>query len=113
MAGNGTLDETLTSRQRRFVDALAITATVRGAAEKAAIGVFVTLEPATPDMKTEAVTAGHYHSTGWNQDYPRLQILTIEELLKGDQVRMPPTAQTFKQAPKADAGKEDQPKLKL
>jgi len=76
--------------------------------EKAAMGVFVTLEPPTPDMLTEAVKAGKYHSPGWNQDYRRVQILTIEELLQGRQVHMPPTAQTFKQAPKAEKGKEGQ-----
>ena len=53
-------------------------------------------------METEAVTAGFYHSPGWNQDYRRMQILTIESLLNGAQVQMPPTAQTFKQAPKAE-----------
>ena len=69
--------------------------------EKAAMGVFVTLEAPTPDMQTEALKAGKYHSPGWNKDYRRVQILTIEQLLKGAKVDMPPTAQTFKQAPKA------------
>jgi site-specific DNA-methyltransferase (adenine-specific) len=64
-------------------------------------------------MQAAAVKAGKYHSPGWNQDYRRVQILTIEELLKGAQVHMPPSAQTFKQAPKAEAAKEDQPKLSL
>lgn len=81
--------------------------------EKAAIGVFVTLEPPTADMTTEAIKAGKYHSPGWNQDYRRVQILTIEELLQGKQVHMPPTAQTFKQAPKAGKGKEGQDGLGL
>jgi len=77
--------------------------------EQAAIGVFITLEPATPDMQTEALKAGYYHSPGWNKDYRRVQILTIEQLLKGAEVQMPPTAQTFKQAPKADRTRpEDQ-----
>lgn len=76
--------------------------------EKAAIGVFVTLEPPTADMTTEAIKAGKYHSPGWNQDYRRVQILTIEELLQGKQVQMPPTAQTFKQAQKANKGKGEQ-----
>ena len=79
--------------------------------EKAALGVFITLEPRSQDMETEAVTAGFYHSPGWNQDYRRMQILTIEELLKGAQVQMPPTAQTFKQAPKVEPAKPDQPTL--
>ena len=80
---------------------------LRGAVEreKAVIGVFITLEPPSKVMLTEATTAGFYHSPGWNQDYPRLQILTIEELLKGAEVKMPPTgAMTFKQAPKEEKG---------
>ncbi len=80
--------------------------------EKAALGVFITLEPPSQDMETEAVTAGYYHSPGWNQDYRRVQILTIEDLLRGAQVQMPPTAQTFKQAPKVGEPK-GQPELGL
>lgn len=49
-------------------------------------------------MTTEAVGKGFYHSEGWNRDYPKLQILTIEELLDGKQIDMPPTSITFKQA---------------
>jgi site-specific DNA-methyltransferase (adenine-specific) len=81
--------------------------------EKAAMGVFVTLEPPTADMQAAAVKAGKYHSPGWNKDYWRLQILTIDQLLKGAEVDMPPSAQTFKLAPKAGAAPEDQPKLEL
>ena len=64
------------------------------------MGVFLTLEPATKDMETEAATAGFYHSPGWNKDYPRIQILTIAELLAGKNVQMPPVSMTFKQAEK-------------
>ena len=70
--------------------------------EKAALGVFITLEAPSPDMDTEAVSAGYYLSPGWNQKYRRVHILTIEELLRDARVQMPPTAQTFKQAPKAE-----------
>ena len=66
--------------------------------EQAAIGVFITLEAPTRDMTTEALKAGFYHSTGWNKDYPRIQILTIEELLHNAEVKMPPQFGTFKQA---------------
>ncbi len=66
--------------------------------EKAAIGVFITLEPPTRDMETEAVSAGYYESPGWGQGYPRIQILTIEALLGGQKVDMPPSFGTFKQA---------------
>ncbi len=83
---------------------------LKGALERegAALGIFITLEPASQEMETEAVTAGFYHSPGWGQDYRRIQILTIEQLLRGAQVGMPPTAQTFKQAPKAEGAKPDQ-----
>lgn len=76
--------------------------------EKASLGIFITLEPPSPDMETEAVTAGYYHSPGWHQDYRRIQILTIEGLLRGAQVQMPPSAQTFKLAPRAEGTKPDQ-----
>ena len=67
--------------------------------EDAAIGVFITLEDASRDMKTEAASAGFYHSDGWKKDYPRLQILTIEDLLLNNkEVQMPPNLTTFKQA---------------
>ena len=66
--------------------------------ENAAIGVFITLEPPSRDMTTEAVTAGYYESPGWNQKYPRIQIRTVTELLKGAKIDMPPQHGTFKQA---------------
>ncbi len=61
---------------------------------KEAIGVLITLEPPTGPMKVEAVSAGSYHSPIWNRDYPKIQILTIEELLHGKTADMPPLAQT-------------------
>lgn len=79
--------------------------------EKAAMGVFITLENATKDMKTEAATAGFYQSEGWGKDYPRLQVLTIEELLNGAEVKMPPSAKTFKQAEREAETKSNQDKL--
>jgi site-specific DNA-methyltransferase (adenine-specific) len=69
--------------------------------EQAAIGVFITLEPATRDMQTEAISAGSYASPGWGRSFPRVQILTIEQLLGGDEIAMPPAYGTFKQAQRA------------
>ena len=63
--------------------------------ENAALGVFITLEPPSRDMTAEAASAGFYHSPGWGRDYPRLQILTIETLLQGAQVAMPPASLLF------------------
>lgn len=68
--------------------------------ENAPIGVFITLESPTRDMNTAAAAAGIYRSPGWQRDYPRLQILTIEDLLRGAEVRMPPASLTFRQAPR-------------
>jgi site-specific DNA-methyltransferase (adenine-specific) len=73
--------------------------------ENAQIGVFITLEAPTRDMLTEAASAGFYHSEIWDRDYPRVQILSIEELLAGAEVKLPPTpkgAEAFKSAGKVD-----------
>jgi site-specific DNA-methyltransferase (adenine-specific) len=76
--------------------------------EGAQIGVFVTLEEPSRDMTTEAASAGFYTSPGWGQNYPKMQILTIAELLRGAEVKMPPPHGTFRAAPRAksDPGAE-------
>ena len=83
--------------------------------EEAPIGVFVTLEEPTRPMKQEAAQAGFYHSDLWEQDYPRVQILTIEELLNGAQIQMPPTGGaadlTFKRAQRQKKDDAAQPDL--
>ncbi len=82
--------------------------------ENAALGVFVTLHAPSAAMKKEAVAAGFYHSPGWNQDYARLQILTVSDLLAGEHVQMPPTGVTFKQAQKVESKPEaEQQELEL
>lgn len=70
--------------------------------EHAQIGVLITLHEPTSAMRTEAATAGFWTSP-WG-DHPRLQILTIAELLAGKRIHCPPPEQlnqTFKTAPKA------------
>jgi len=69
--------------------------------EKLEIGVFITLEEPSRDMVTEAVTAGFYN-THWGQ-HPRIQILTIADLLEDARIDMPPQSQvstTVKRAPR-------------
>jgi DNA modification methylase len=68
--------------------------------ENAAIGVLVSLQEPTGPMRTDAAEAGFYHSPGWNQDYARIQLRTIAELLAGKGIDVPPQHVTFKQAPK-------------
>ena len=77
---------------------------LRGVVEwkQAALGVFITLEPPTAEMAAEAAAAGFYHSPGWNRHYPRVQILTIADLLNNAQIEMPPTAITFVRTVKKD-----------
>jgi DNA modification methylase len=70
--------------------------------EKAAIGALLTLDEPTKAMRTEAASAGFYTSP-WGR-HPKLQIVTVGELLSGDRIDMPPVRQTsvtFKRAPKA------------
>ncbi|HEX8598196.1 MAG TPA: restriction endonuclease [Chloroflexia bacterium] len=81
--------------------------------EKAAMGVFITLEPTTSEMTAAALKAGFYHSPAWGRDFPRIQILTIADLLKGTEIKMPPAYGTFKQAQKVLTTPERQAALDL
>ena len=72
--------------------------------ENAEIGVLISMKNPTKPMRAEAASAGFYKSP-WQEDnpYPRLQILTIEELLNGKRIDCPPLGQvntTFKKASK-------------
>lgn len=67
---------------------------LKAVAARDALGILITLEPPTGPMDTQAVSAGFYHSPGWDKDYPKIQILTMEELLHGKTIDMPPQTQT-------------------
>jgi len=79
--------------------------------EGAAIGVFVTLEEPTGPMMQEAASAGFYQSEKMGHVYPRIQILTIAQLLAGAQVQMPSVTQTFKKAQRVKEVGAEQGKL--
>ncbi len=53
--------------------------------ENAEIGALLTFKKPTAPMKAEAADAGFYQSR-WGTRHPRLQILTIEELLDGKRI---------------------------
>jgi site-specific DNA-methyltransferase (adenine-specific) len=57
--------------------------------EKAPIGVLITLREPTKPMLTEAAATGFYESKDFPGRYPRLQILTIAELLAGKKLEYP------------------------
>jgi site-specific DNA-methyltransferase (adenine-specific) len=64
-------------------------------------------------MAKEALSATFYKSPGWQKDYPKLQIFTIADLLKGAEVKMPPAFGTFKQAQRADQSGASQGMLEM
>ena len=66
--------------------------------EKAALGLFITLEDPTRDMRAEAVSAGFYHSETWQRDYPKIQIRTIHDLLTGNPFDIPPHPSMYQPA---------------
>ncbi len=69
--------------------------------EKAAMGIFVTLEEPTREMRLKATTAGMYRA--WERDCPKIQIVSIRELLEeGRKPALPPLVlPTFQQAQRA------------
>ncbi len=80
--------------------------------ERAIIGVLITMQEPTKAMKREAASAGFYDSL-WGS-HPRLQILTVRELLEGKRIDSPPVRQTsitYKRAPKVPVKVAEQPGL--
>ena len=70
--------------------------------EKAEIGVLITLQEPTQPMRTKSASSGFYDSQ-WGR-HPRIQILTVADLLNGKGIDYPPASLvnvTFKKAPKA------------
>lgn len=56
--------------------------------EKAQIGLLISLNAATKPMRGEAASAGYYNSPMFGE-FPRVQLLTVAELLAGQRVAMP------------------------
>ncbi len=69
--------------------------------ENAEIGVLLSLQEPTKPMRTEAMGAGFYESP-WGTRHPRIQLLTVTDLLLGKGVNRPTQHGnvTFKKAPK-------------
>jgi len=71
------------------------------------MGVLVCLRPPTREMRQEAIAEGHYESQLMGRKYPRLQILTVADILNGIGVEMPPTrAGIFAQAEREQQGEQ-------
>lgn len=82
--------------------------------EGAEIAIFITLEDPTGPMSKEALSAGYYETAYFpDKKFPRIQILTVEELLKGTRPEYPDLnpGSMFKRAPFKGKTKEEQQKL--
>ncbi len=68
--------------------------------ENEPVGVVLTLTKPTREMVKEAAAAGFYHNDFWQKDYPRIQLLTIEETLAGKRPEVPAHQAPFAKAPR-------------
>lgn len=66
--------------------------------QKAVIGIFLTLEEPTSEMMKETRATDPYVSPTWKHEYPSIQILTIEQLLKGERPNIPLTISSFQES---------------
>lgn len=70
--------------------------------EGAEIGALISFQEPTQPMRADASSAGFYTSPGWGTMHPRLQLITVGELLEGKTLSYPHvTGTTFKRAPRA------------
>lgn len=79
--------------------------------EKAVIGAFITLNPPTKLMETEAIKDGYYvpEYLGKEHKYPAIQILTVEQILAGNTIKYPRLADaTSKKAVRKTKTAEEQ-----
>jgi hypothetical protein len=68
--------------------------------ENAQIGVLISFQKPTQPMREEAASAGFYTSP-WGTSHPRIQLLTVGELLDGKEINYPHVVgTTFKKAPR-------------
>ncbi len=73
--------------------------------EKAAIGILISLQPATGPMESEATSVWFCEQKLTRKKYPRLRLLTVKELMDGTGIERPSEAAamdvTFKRAPES------------
>jgi hypothetical protein len=84
--------------------------------EKADIGALISFEEPTRPMRVEAADAGTYRSPWRAQPYPKLQLVTIAQLLSGAGLDCPGGAQanvTIQGAPKARRRVHEQVAMQL
>ena len=61
--------------------------------DKAACGYFLCLYPPNPNIYREAKQYGKYENKLFGQEYPVLEIITVEDILNGERIRIPASQQ--------------------
>jgi len=61
--------------------------------EKAAIGYFITLFPPTREMIAECKKIGKFKNNLMEQEYPKIEIVTVEDILSGKRITIPTSHQ--------------------
>jgi len=82
--------------------------------EGATMGVLITMKDPTRPMRENAADGEFYRSPWDGRDYPRIQLLTVAELLDGRGIQMPAPSLlnvTYQRAPRAAPGGGNQPPL--
>lgn len=79
--------------------------------EKAEMGVLVTLVPATRGVQEAIDHGGTYVYPANGQVFPRLQHITIKELLQGKTLRRPPMLRPYIEAKRQTVSPDHQPEL--
>jgi len=68
--------------------------------EKAQMGIFITLEEPTKPMQEEALQWGYYTCPITKRNFPKLQIITLKELLEGKSPLVPFQISPYKEGQK-------------
>ncbi|ORL96638.1 DNA methyltransferase [Prescottella equi] len=76
-------------------------------AQKAAMGIFLTLTTPTKGVLDAVDHGGVYTHPANNQTYPRLQTFTVGQLMSGKKPNMPPTVLPYIKAEKKEAAAPD------
>ena len=79
--------------------------------EQAALGLFISLEPPTRDMRQEAASAGFFHSDLWAREFPKIQLRTVGEMLSGNGFELPPRPADYQPAQRVRCSQGQQARL--
>ncbi len=79
--------------------------------QKAEMGVLITMVPPTPGMVEAANHSGSYTWPVNGQSFPRVQIITVPELLNFQRPKMPPPLIPYISAVRRTKAKPDQPSM--